>query len=126
MDKKLKIDVREHFYNKYGEHQNDLKELLSDLTPALASIGIHLQYEKEMLEDEPGTHRQISYLLFQYDIDEVEKRCNRQAGRKRIVILSDDELENVKQRLHHGSTYVTEAAKLGISKTTLWRRIHKS
>lgn len=126
MDKKLKIDVREHFYNKYGEHQNDLKELLSDLTPVLASIGVHIQHEKEMLEDESGMHRQISYLSVRYDIDEVKKRCNRQAGRKKMVVISNDELENIKQHLDHGSSYAVEAAKLGISKTTLWRRMHKS
>ena len=101
------------------EHElQDAQQLKSDLGDILKKIGIKIDIK------ESSTN---TWLSFEYDIDQVQKKMSRGAGatckNATTWYISVDEC---RKRMEAGETAASIAAELGIGRTTLFRRLKKA
>lgn len=91
------------------------KMLVDDLAAVLRKIGVTVTISKP--ENENGK----AWLTFDYDIENVEQKFSRGAGKKeRYLNVTPEEVRN---RMKAGESAEAIAKDLGISRATLFRRL---
>jgi len=98
-----------------AEHQSESLDNINELAELLDQIGIKITIK------EHDTSRKS--IKFNYDINEVEKKLKRNAGRKRAYCLLDITVEEVRERMQKGESAEMIASELGISRSTLFRKL---
>lgn len=91
------------------------KKLVDDLAAVLRKIGITVEVSEQ--ENENGK----AWLMFGYDLENVERKFARGAGKKeRYLNVTPGE---VRDRMTAGESAEDIAKDLGISRATLFRRL---
>lgn len=98
-----------------ADHQSENLENINELAELLDGIGIKIKI-KEFEDSSKG-------IKINYDIDEIERKLKRNAGRKHIDCLVNMTVEEVRERMNKGESAKMIASELGISRSTLFRKL---
>lgn len=97
------------------------KNQVSELNVILNKIGCKAEIKK--YTSEYGTSLGLE---IEYDTQKIEKKLNRNAGRKKARCEFAIETQEIRERIKKGEKAETIANELGISRSTLFRKLKEA
>lgn len=100
-----------YWLDKY--QSNNLEELC-EINSLLCNHGISI--EVKQYENGKG-------ILIKYDTEQIKEKLHRNAGRNKKQCLLDVEVKDIRERMNKGESAEMIASELGISRSTLFRKL---
>ena len=106
--------MEKSFFYWLDEHQSESFEKVDELSEILSHIGVSI----EIKNSNAG-----NYIEFNYDMEKINKKLKRHAGRKKARCAMSIETKDVRERMDKGESAERIASELGISRSTLFRKL---
>ena len=97
--------------------QDVIHDIDNDLGEILQGIGINMSFHEDINGEKS--------IIFDYDISDIREKLGRGAGAKPKT-LNDITAQDVRDRMASGETAEQIAKSLGITRSTLFRRLKKA